>query len=391
MISELAKIRNCRSGRISSYDVTGRNRDAWTIAPGEARVLADICGSGQITHIWMTQPNHYRECFLRITWDDAPAPSILCPLGDFFGLGHAIVNSYDSLLFSTSTRFPYQFNRGCALNCYIPMPFKKRALVELINESLENHLQYFYIDYELLADIPAEYGYFHSEFRRLNPFGGWGPEIATNKPGFLMANIVNKEKQAWDNNYIILETQGRGHYIGCNLSVTNFRGDWWGEGDDMIWVDGYKWPPDLHGTGSEDYLCQAWGMQDVRGQHYGSSIFEGKTTVMESSVPWNEGGYQTSYVYHIENPVHFQREIKVTIEHGHGNHLANEMSSVAYWYAAEPTQTAHLPPVAQRQPVLRDNQGHWIEEESRKCQGKPITLNAEMRRMKDMWKKETNK
>ncbi len=93
----------------------------------------------------------------------------------------------------------------------------------------------------------------------------------------------------------------------------------------MIWVDGYKWPPDLHGTGSEDYLNQAWGMQPNAFLRNGSSIYERDTN-----------GYQTSYVLHLENPVRFRTEIKVTIEHGHGNHLANEMSSVAYWYAAEP-------------------------------------------------------
>ena len=142
---------------------------------------------------------------------------------------------------------------------------------------------------------------------------------------------------AWDNNYVILETQGRGHYIGCNLSVTNFQGTWWGEGDDMIWVDGYKWPPDLHGTGSEDYLNQAWGMQENAFLRNGSSIFEGRTLSRCDERRWaRHGGYQTSYVFHLENPVRFSREIKVTIEHGHGNHLANEMSSVAYWYAAHP-------------------------------------------------------
>ena len=88
----------------------------------------------------------------------------------------------------------------------------------------------------------------------------------------------------------------------------------------MIWVDGYRWPPDLHGTGSEDYLNQAWQMQDNAFLRNGSSIYEDST-----------GGYQTSYVLHLENPVRFRREIKVTIEHGHGNHLANEMASTAYW------------------------------------------------------------
>ena len=322
----------------------------------------------------MTQPNHYRECLLKITWDDAKTPSVLAPLGDFFCLGHGIVNSFQSSLFTASTGSNNKFNAGCALNAYVPMPFRQRAVVELVNQSGENHCQYFYVDYETCDELPDDAGYFHAEFRRANPFGGWAHEIAVNTP---QANIANKEKLAWDNNYVILDTSGRGHYIGCNLSVTNFQGTWWGEGDDMIWVDGYKWPPDLHGTGSEDYLNQAWGMQPNAFARNGSSIHE-----------HNTGGYQTSYVFHLENRVHFRREVKVTIEHGHGNHLANEMSSVAYWYAAKPTRIAKPPAVAKRMPVLRDNQNNWLTDRKNQCPGKPVPVNAEMKKMKTQWAKD---
>jgi D-arabinan exo alpha-(1,3)/(1,5)-arabinofuranosidase (non-reducing end) len=374
MLQKLTQITNAKTRRFSSWDTTGRNGDSWRIPPGESRVLADIKGPGAITHIWMTQGNHYRECLLKITWDDAKSPSVLVPLGDFFCLGHGIVNSFQSLLFTASTRGNNRFNQGCALNCYAPMPFRKRAVVELVNQSKETHNQYFYVDYETYDQPPADdTGYFHAEFRRTNPFGGWGHEIRVNTPE---ANVVNKAQTAWDNNYVILDTRGKGHYIGCNLSVTNFQGTWWGEGDDMIWVDGYKWPPELHGTGSEDYLNQAWGMQDNAFLHNGSSIHESNTH-----------GYQTSYVLHVENPVRFQKEIKVTIEHGHGNHLCNEMSSVGYWYAAKPTKAATPPPVTKRMPILRDNQGNWLYNRANQCPGKPIKPNPEMKRMKKAWAK----
>ncbi len=371
MLNQLTRITKAKTGRFSSWDTDGRNNDAWRIGPGESRVLADIKGPGVITHIWLTQRNHYRECLLKITWDNASQPSVLVPLGDFFCLGHGLVNSFQSYLFSASARHNHVFNQGCALNAYAPMPFRERAVVELINESDEEHRQYFYVDYETVDELPEDQGYFQAEFRRTNPFGGWGHEIRVNTPE---ANIVNTERQAWENNYVILETQGQGHYLGCNLSVTNFQGTWWGEGDDMIWVDGYKWPPDLHGTGSEDYLNQAWGMQANAFLRNGSSLYEEHTH-----------GYQTSYVFHLENPVRFQQEIKVTIEHGHGNHLANEMSSVAYWYAAQPTPVVEPPPVAQRMPVLRDNQGNWLYDPQNQHPGKPIELNEEMKQMKARW------
>ena len=385
---DISRIQNTKTGRSASWDTSGRNADSWTIGPGETRILADITGPGKITHIWMTQRNHYRECLIRITWDNSRSPSVVCPLGDFFGLGNGIVASYESYLFSASTRFPYQFNKGCALNAYVPMPFQERAVVELVNESNESHTQFFYIDYETGTSVSEDDGYFHCEFRRTNPFMGWGPEISSNQPGAALSNIVNRERAAWENNYVILETKGRGHYLGCNLSVTNFRGDWWGEGDDMIWVDGYKWPPDLHGTGSEDYFNQAWGMQDNAFMRNGSSIFEGKTTIKKSELAWNEGGYQTSYVHHIENPVRFQKEIKVTIEHGHGNHLGNEMASVAYWYLDKPSKVCSPPSVNRRMPVYRDNAGNWLYKKSNQCPGPVVELNAEMKKMKSAWKKE---
>ncbi len=376
-LDQLSQLKSRKTGRFSSWDTTGRNGDAWTIEAGETRVLADITGPGCITHIWMTQGNHYRECLLKITWDDASHPSILCPLGDFFGLGHGIVNSYQSLIFTASTNQNNSFNRGCALNCYLPMPFQQRARVELVNESSEVHRQYFYIDYETYEEPDEPAGYLHAEFRRENPFGGWGHEIGVNTPE---SDIVNTERLAWENNYVILDTKGRGHYIGCNLSVTNFCGNWWGEGDDMIWVDGYHWPPDLHGTGSEDYLNQAWGMQPNAFLRNGSSIHESHTN-----------GYQTSYVHHLENPVRFEREIKVTIEHGHGNHLCNEMSSVAYWYAAKPARAAKVPPVAKRLPVLRDNQGHWLYDKKNQITSRVIQLNQEMTKLKAQWAKKSHR
>ena len=380
MLKELTRYRDRRTGRVSSWDTEGRNADYWLIEPGESRVLADIKGPAQITHIWMTQGCLFRECLLKITYDNAEFPSVLVPLGDFFGLGHGISNSYQSLLFTASTGDTNQFNSGCALNSYVMMPFRERAVVELVNESNEVHNQFFYVDYETLEDMPKDTLYFHSEFRRTNPFGGWRGDAK----GGAAVDIVNTEKLAWDNNYVILETKGRGHYIGCNLSVTNFNGCWWGEGDDMIWVDGYKWPPDIHGTGSEDYLGQAWGMQDNAFMRNGSSIFERNTAGLNRKGihEIDKGGYQTSYVHHIENPVRFKEEIKVTIEHGHGNHLRNEMSSTAYWYTDKPTKVIDPPPVEQRMPVLMDNQGNWIFDENNQCPGKPVELNDEMKEMK---------
>ena len=105
--------------------------------------------------------------------------------------------------------------------------------------------------------------------------------------------------------------------------------------------------------------------------------------------------------YYRQSPLKCQRnkakkqknghKYKTTIEHGHGNHLANEMSSVAYWYSFEPGKAKNPPPLAERRPVFRDNAGNWLYDKSNQCPGKQIELNSEMKKMKAKWKKEYEK
>jgi hypothetical protein len=394
-LDDLDLIQDGRTGRESSWDRTGGNRDNITIKPGKSAVIADIKGPGMITHIWLTQGKNYRECLIKITWDNAKHPSVLCPLGDFFCLGNSIVNNFESALFSASTRMPLKANEGVALNCYVPMRFKERALIELINESDIDHRQYYYVDYETYDEPPEQpHGYFHAEYRRANPFRGWGGDLSIGEA----ARFPNTERCAWENNYVILETKGKGHYIGCNMSVVNFRGDWWGEGDDMIWVDGYKWPPDIHGTGSEDYLNQAWGMNKTAFLRHGSSIWEGHTSdgsrysgARAAYAGKLFGGSQSSYVFHVENPVRFNKEIKVTIEAGHANHQNHEISTVAYWYAEKPTKIKSPPPVKKRKAILQDSHGDWIIEKKHQCPGPDVAKNKEFQKAKAEYNKQGKK
>ena len=57
------------------------------------------------------------------------------------------------------------------------------------------------------------------------------------------------------------------------------------------------------------------------------------------------------YRFHVEDPIRFERSLRVTIEPGHANALANDVSSTAYWYQRgrrEPLPA--LPPVEARLP-----------------------------------------
>jgi len=297
-----------------------------------------------ITHIWFTigcrDPLYPRKLLLRMYWDDEKDPSVESPVGDFFGVGHGLVRAFQSLPLNM-TGHPRDPKRT-AFNCYFPMPFRKRARIEVLNEcSEEVRAFYYYIDYEIHEELPKDTLMFHAKWRRENPCDGW-MDLSERYTEEGQEKLREAKNLDWKGNYLILKAEGRGHYVGCNLSVHNLCGRWWGEGDDMILVDGERWPPTLHGTGSEDYFCNAWGMQNQSYLFAGASLFEHEQPGI---------GKCTSYRFHILDPIVFHKSILVTIEHGHANNRSDDYSSVAYWYQDEPHKSYwRVPPVEERLP-----------------------------------------
>ena len=348
---EVARLRKgVRRMRASSWDVSGGNDDFWTYKAGEARTIAHITSPGCIRHIWMTMESHEpgwpRQIVVRMWWDGEDGPSVEVPIGDFFGLGHGIVKNFSCAPFQMSP----QDGRG--FNCWFPMPFASEARIEVANESSGEYVLYFYVDYETYEPEAAtallgDYGRFHAQWRRENPTDGWAdPSHAGDWPWLQKAWTTPNLDGA--GNYVILEATGRGHYVGCHLDVDVYErqaNDWYGEGDDMIFIDGEPWPPRLHGTGTEDYFNVAYGpREEYQAPYHGITVYSGT-----AEWPWK--GKSSLYRYHIEDPVYFEESIRVTIEHGHANKLSNDYSSTAYWYQAEPHAAFPLlPAVAERLP-----------------------------------------
>jgi hypothetical protein len=171
-------------------------------------------------------------------------------------------------------------------------------------------------------------------------------------PGVNFAQVNAQANLHGGGNYLILEAEGRGHFVGSVLSVDHVNPipgfGWFGEGDDMIFIDGEVWPPSLHGTGTEDYFCAAWGFPSGKynGPYHGVSLAGPNVGPLAYSGQW------TMYRFHIEDPICFSRSIRVTIEHGHANCQADDFASVAYWYQTEPHRPfPALLPVAQRLPL----------------------------------------
>lgn len=325
-LADVAVVRDRTTLRASSHDVTGGNEDSLvSFAPGETKVLLDTDGPGQITHVWMTIarfPGHEfvaRDVVLRVYWENAAVPSVEVPLGDFFGLGHGRLYTYQSLPMAVGAN-------PVAMNCYWPMPFYKHARVELFNAGRRSIRRLYYnIDYELGA-LPAGQALFHALYRRDRALPGQPSEGNT----------------GGQDNYVILDTLGRGQYVGCTLSVDAQPGGWWGEGDEMIFIDGAAMPT-IIGTGSEDYFCNAWGYKaPFSYPFYGAPLLEDLPDGRKLA---------TVYRWHVPDPVRFKTAIKVTVEHLWERSVLNDYTSVAYWYQTEPVKSRPpLPPADENQP-----------------------------------------
>ena len=323
MLGKLGLPQDYVSKRISSYDRTGGNKDSLTIEAGQSAILADIKGPGAIHHIWVTiaaEPFYGRKLVLRMFWDGEQDPSVEVPIGDFFGVGHGLNRNFSSIPITCSSE-------GRAKNCYWHMPFRQSARITVTNEGQQTvPAFYYYVDYRELKDLAADTPRFHAQYRQEIPC----------EPG---------------KNYLILEASGRGHYVGCNLSILQRAMGWWGEGDDMIYVDGETFPS-LHGTGSEDYFSDAWGMREAEHPFYGCPLQE---------EDYQAGSKATVYRFHVPDPIPFQKSIRVTIEHGHANDRSDDYSSTAYWYQAEPHKTfPALPSVAARLPYAMETPENFI-------------------------------
>jgi len=342
----LPQLREYSSHRVSSYDKTGGNEDAWGIKSGEKRVLADIEGPGCIKHVWMTlglpKEDYLRRIVLRFFWDGYKEPSVECPIGDFFGLGHGIRKNFVSLPLQMSPQ------DGKGFNCWWPMPFKSKATIEVENQGEEIYWQYFYIDYERYQSVDTVKGlaYFHVQWRREKNTSGWAFQEGLDRKE--MSRDSRNFNTTGAENYIILEAEGDGIYCGAHLDVDCFQrnpDDWYGEGDDMVFIDGEKWPPSLHGTGTEDWFnCAYCPTQEYNAPYHGVILYSGT-----KDWPWK--GKQTVYRYYIEDPIRFRKSIRATIEHGHANTLSNDYASTAYYYLSKPKRGGPpLPPVNERLP-----------------------------------------
>jgi hypothetical protein len=334
-----ARLRSYKTARSSSWDRTGANDDSVKVEPGAVATLLDVSGAGVVTHIWFTinsqDEHHLKNLVLRAWWDGEATPSVEVPIGDFFGLGLGEYFTYQSALLAVA---PMK-----ALNAYFQMPFSTAAKFTLTNEGkTRTDNLYFAVDYVTFPSLPSDVGRFHAQYRQAAPNKGWTNDWKNNWDD----PVGDKKNLDGVGNYVFMEAAGKGHFVGVTHAIEQNQDGWFGEGDDMIFIDGDTLPT-INGTGSEDYYNGAWdfGGQSFAYMHNGApQISDPKERI---------GGRYCLYRWHIESPITFEKSIKVTIEHGHANHRSDNFYSTAYWYQTEPHAAfPALPSPAERIPKL---------------------------------------
>ncbi len=308
------------------------NYDNSNVRPGETKVVLDVAGPGEITHIWMTflgpEPHpwaktgaaNHQEMLLRIYWDGRPEPDVEAPVGEFFGCGFGMRMEVQSL--------PVIVDDGDGYNCFWRMPFRKAARIEILNQSDKDiALLYYNIDWvqkEVAEDTP----YFCAQYNQAYP----------------------TEK---GQDYVVLDAEGKGHYVGTTLFVRSRSPEWFGEGDEKIYLDGEE-KASIWGTGTEDYFLAAWGLKNNSALYFGTPWAE----------EWGILGQRTAaYRWHIQDPIVFNTGIRFTFEHygwlpvdenpkglhDSWNEREDDFASVAYWYQVGAAKRfAAVPPAGER-------------------------------------------
>lgn len=271
--------------------------------PAEGRVaLWETTGAGHIAAfvlepLWeaaasaMQRDRLLREVWLKLYWDEHPEASVSVPLGDFFG---SVWNRWrgQSMLFGSIDNVFYS---------RFPMPFQSAARIELVNKS--THAFDIKVGVESGPPLDERHGYFHAGWRSSGADDG--------------------------NPHVVLETQGRGRYVGCHLAVVSRDRNFWVlESDERMYRDGED-KPFWDGTGLEDYFNGGW---------YYQNVFYRPLHGLQ-----NKSTFRTvQYRMHVPDPVLFDKSFLIDFERGPRQSSRADYESVSYYYLDRP-QAADTP------------------------------------------------
>lgn len=284
-------------------------RTTVTLAPNSTQKLFEAKRGGRIVGLRLSPASALvgkgRDLLLKITCDGEP--TVVCPLGDFFGYAWG-QPAMQSLLVGTAGETAY---------CYFPMPYERGVKVEVVSERTA--------PVELKAEVvhaPAprakNEGLFYALWRRENPTKLGEP-------------------------YTFIDTQGRGHLVGVVLQSQGFESGktLFFEGDDQTTIDGEL---AIQGTGSEDFFNGGWYDVPDRWEKRLSFPLSGCLGYAKHL------GRTGAYRLFLGDAYAYRKSLRQTIEHaGEKNSILTDYCSVSYLYSERrPTTALEVPPLKDR-------------------------------------------
>ena len=262
-----------------------------------------------------------RNIWIKMTWDDDSKPSVMTPVGMFFGTFPSI---YPYRAYPVGVLPGYFYS-----NWY--MPFAKKATLEIVNKGNKTHDISFDIVHIPLKQSAAELLRFHAKWH----------------DGRFKEKVQSGNREI---DWPLLVTGGRGRFCGITLHVLNEWENpkdeaktwwygawdkktidwWWGEGDEKFYVDGEKFPSTF-GTGSEDYIGYAWSAEPP------FSLFDSPfATQPYTAIDGN--GHTIVSRFHIADNIPFQQSFTAAIEKYKEDKWGDQnkclYQAVGYWYLA---------------------------------------------------------
>jgi len=307
----------------------------FTIEPGQAASLSTWTGPKAIRQFAVSWPPSadrdepgLRSCLLEMTFDGETTVS--APLGDFFGTGPGL-NAYRSVP-AIATK------EGRLESCWV-MPFQRAAEVQVRNlgQSPVSFQASTLVDAYTWTDRSM---LFHAK---------WRAEF----------DVPSDPKFDW--NY--LTAKGQGVFAGVAFSIDNPVRDWWGEGDEKIYVDGETFPSHF-GTGTEDYYGYAWCFPEPFTHAYHNQT--------RCDGPGNYGRTSVNR-WHILDRIPFTRDFRFDMELWHWKACKVNVGVIDYWYA-RPGGTDTFKPIAATDLVLRPMPEYQVPKVKGAIEGEKMTI-----------------
>ena len=234
--------------RVKTGDKDFRAEKKVTLNNNASADAIELGGPGLIRSVSVSNPDDPSDplegVVIKIFWDGNSEPAVDAPVDAFF------INRFDLKSHWPDSGLSSMFVRAgsSGFQSTFPMPFKSSARIGFENRGTDKKVKVTVV-WSKLDALPEGAMYFHAVFREQDYESNVNPNTT-----ITMLTPIDPATS-----YVVLDQQGRGHYVGCAIYVESRGVVWWGEGDENTYIDGVEWPPQIQGTGTEDEFNWSWG------------------------------------------------------------------------------------------------------------------------------------